>query len=139
MSAKRIITKASLVAAGAATLVGVAVSPAAAGSKWHAISGVVYSGGAWYQSNNERTVTNNSKQNIDAKFTELPKGGLSFKLVGKSNNTLGSVKHWGKTETDQKQRLWSKAKNKSKFYTMFKSQNGCRGCSPYEFKGSLWH
>lgn len=136
MSTKRRIAKAGVAAALAVGIFAGAAGPAAAAS-WKGISGTVYSGGSWFISSNDRYKEGTGS--VQAKFSTLPKAGISFKIVNSSYATIGGTQHWTNAETDVARTLASSVANSTKFYTAFKQYSGCTGCSPYNFTGSLYY
>ncbi len=130
-----------LVATAAATIVaGTAMTAQAAGN--HAISGTVYSpcsssGWVWYNSQTQRIKSGTGA--IKAQFTDINPGGLNFRLLGASNNQIGSTQQWGPRETGIWRTFTSSYGGGQSFYNSFKELDGKCGYGNYSFTGTEYY
>lgn len=114
----------SRVAAIAALVVSVSCVAAgvAYGASNHGISGTVYSGcsgsGPWFISSTARTKAGTGP--IKAQFSIINDGGLTFKLLDRSNVQIGSTQSWTKNETGIWRTFASSVANGRVFFNAFR-------------------
>ena len=106
----------------------------------HGISGTVYSGcsgnGPWFTSSTARTKAGTGP--IQAQFSEINDGGLTFKLLDQSNVQIGSVQSWSKNETGIWRTFSSSVANGKVFFNSFRDTSySCPdNQSNYNFTGT---
>ena len=109
----------------------------------HGISGTVYSGcsgsGPWFTSSTARTKSGTGA--IKAQFSELNDGGLTFKLLDKSNVQIGSVQTWSKNETGIWRTFASSVAGGKVFFNSFRDTNyNCPDSqNNYNFTGTEYY
>lgn len=116
-----------------------AAAPASAAG-WHGVSGTVYdpcSGHTWYESSNARTKSGTGA--VKLQFSQLPPGGVAWKLLGKSNQQYGTEQEWTSGETGITRTLDSSLAGGTTFYNDFKENNGACSEHSYNFQGSEYY
>lgn len=139
MRSKTIATKAGLTAALALSLLGAHTTPAQAAS-WHGIEGTVYQKSTtkfWFNSDKKRIKDGSGP--VRARFSDLPRSGITFKIRDGGNQLRDSSQSWAKDETGVTRTLVNKVPNGKAMYTSFKQYKSCDRCSPYNFKGWLYY
>ena len=114
-------------------------SPAFAAS-WHGISGTVYSpcsGNIWFTSSTPRTKSGTGA--VKLQFSELNPGGVTWNLLGKSNQQLGVTQSWTGSETGITRTLKSSMNGGTVFYNHYKEYTGKCGYGDYNFAGSEYY
>jgi hypothetical protein len=112
----------------------------ASGASNHAISGTVYSGcsgnGPWFTSSTARTKSGTGA--IKAQFSDVNDGGLTFRLLDRSNVQIGSTQTWGKNETGIWRTFASSVAGGRVFFNSFRDTNyNCPDSqSNYNFTGT---
>ncbi len=127
-----------IAAASAVAIVGTSV-PAFAAS-WHGVSGTVYSpcsGNIWFLSGTARTKSGTGA--VKLQFSELNPGGVTWNILGKSNQQYGVTQSWTGSETGITRTLDSSLGNGTTFYNHFKEYTGKCGYGSYNFAGSQYY
>jgi hypothetical protein len=136
----RILGKAQFIALAAAAVVVFAGAPALAASN-HAISGTVYSpcsgNGPWFTSSNARTKAGTGA--VKAEFVDVNPGGLSFRLLGRSNQQFGVTQQWGPNETGIWRTFTSSMNNGTTFFNSFRQTSTSCGYHDYNFTGTEFY
>jgi hypothetical protein len=135
----RLIGRAQLVALAAAAVVVFAGAPALAASN-HAISGTVYSpcsGHTWFTSSNARTKAGTGA--VRAEFVDVNPGGLTFRLLGRSNQQFGVTQQWGPNETGIWRTFTSSMGNGTTFFNSFRQTSSSCGYHDYNFTGTEFY
>lgn len=114
-------------------------APAFAAS-WHGVSGTVYSpcsGNIWFTSTTARTKAGTGA--VKLQFSELNPGGVTWNLLGKSNQQYGVTQSWTGSETGITRTLKSSMNSGVTFYNHFKEYTGKCGYGNYSFAGSEYY
>jgi hypothetical protein len=111
--------------ASLAVVVALVTAGLAYGASNHGISGTVYSGcsgnGPWFTSSTARTKAGTGA--IEAQFSEINDGGLTFKLLDRSNVQIGSQQTWSKNETGIWRTFASSVSDGRVFFNSFRDTN----------------
>lgn len=138
-SIQNIAAATSLAIAGMALPAALMAAPASAAG-WHAVSGTVYDpcyNSGWYESSVARTKSGTGA--VKLQFSQLPPGGVDWKLLGKSNQQYGTEQTWTQSETGITRTLDSSMAGGTVFYNTFKEYTGQCGYHSYNFKGSEYY
>ena len=127
-----------IAAASAVAIVGTSV-PAFAAS-WHGVSGTVYSpcsGNIWFLSSTARTKSGTGA--VKLQFSQLNPGGVTWNILGKSNQQYGVTQSWTGNETGITRTLDSSLGGGTTFFNHFKEYDGKCGYGNYSFAGSEYY
>lgn len=135
----KLLSKRSI-AVGVATVAAVAGTalPASAASN-HGVSGTVYSpcsGQIWFEGGAR---TKEGTGLVKLQFSTLNPGGVTWKLLGQSNQQYGSVQSWIASETGIWRTLDSSMGNGTIFFNDFKEYDGQCGHGNYNFAGTEYY
>lgn len=128
----------AVAAASAAAIV--ATSAPAFAASWHGVSGTVYSpcsGQTWFLSTTARTKSGTGA--VKLQFSQLPPGGVTWNILGKSNQQYGVTQSWTSGETGITRTLDSSLGDGTTFYNHFKEYDGQCGHGDYNFTGSEYY
>lgn len=130
----------NLVVAAASAVAIVGTSAPALAASWHGVSGTVYSpcsGQTWYLSTTARTKAGTGA--VKLQFSQLPPGGVTWNILGKSNQQYGVTQSWTANETGITRTLVSSLNDGTTFYNHFKEYDGQCGHGDYNFTGSEYY
>lgn len=135
----RFFGKAQLVAAAAVAAVVFSGGAAMAASN-HGISGTVYSpcsGHIWFISSTQRQKSGTGA--VKAEFATVNPGGLTFRILGQSNQQFGVQQSWTENETGIWRTFTSSLAGGTIFYNSFKQTSSSCGYHNYEFTGTEYY
>jgi hypothetical protein len=130
----------NMVVAAASAVAVVATSAPAFAASWHGVSGTVYSpcsGQTWFLSSTARTKSGTGA--VKLQFSQLPPGGVTWNILGKSNQQFGVTQSWTGNETGITRTLDSSLGGGTTFYNHFKEYDGQCGHGDYNFTGSEYY
>ncbi|MDQ1722409.1 MAG: hypothetical protein QOI26_2143 [Pseudonocardiales bacterium] len=130
----------NILAAAISALAIFATSAPAFAASWHGVSGTVYSpcsGNIWFTSSTARTKAGTGS--VQLQFSQLNPGGVTWNLLGPSNQQYGVTQSWTGNETGITRTLDSSMGNGTTFYNHFKEYDGKCGYGNYSFAGSEWY
>jgi hypothetical protein len=130
----------NIVIAAASAVAIVATSAPAFAASWHGVSGTVYSpcsGNIWFLSSTPRTKSGTGA--VKLQFSELNPGGVTWNILGKSNQQYGVTQSWTGSETGITRTLDSSLGGGTTFYNHFKEYTGKCGYGSYNFAGSEYY
>src|SRR5581483_9037724 len=107
----------------------------------HGISGTVYSPcsgqGPWFTSSTQRQKSGTGA--VKAEFATVNPGGLTFRILGQSNQQFGVQQSWTQNETGIWRTFTSSLAGGTIFYNSFKQTSSSCGYHDYNFTGTEFY